>query len=123
MRKRLFLLAFCVLTTAHCRPAPAVSNIHLSLKLPDGYHLLLRAKPTFTLYTEKGKVVRSFPLTSPEQTFTVPVRGLAKHLKAVAKVFYCPAGKEGLCIIHKATFSVDLERKNTELHYTLPEDL
>ena len=96
-------------------------NIHLNLDLPDGYKLLTKAEPTFTLYTDKGDTVQTFPINQSQQVFTVENNG--RYIKGIAKVYYCPQNKEGLCIIHEVTFDIQGAKKNTYLNYVLPEDL
>ncbi len=94
--------------------APGVGTLRVTVTTPAGYHLndLAPAKITFTV--ADGAILRlsestlTWSSNEGSVSFPVPVQLAAgsTSLTAVAQIYYCRTGDEGLCFIHTAEITL-----------------
>jgi len=110
---------------------PGDGKLTLSVKLPEGYELNPNAPSQLVLSVDGGSVqldgAAAKPILKPQFPLTILLKvteGEAR-IKAALVLYYCKAGKEGLCLFKEATIVAPVKgapgakTSEVELPYTV----
>ncbi len=114
--------------------APGATNLRLTFRAPDGYHLNNQAPSRVLLASSNPAVVQlgeqSVSWSSDDQEVSVPVPAMLSEgsatITATASVYFCRLGEEALCFIQQVEITLPLRVRagaaasEPALLYTLP---
>ncbi len=107
-----------------CPQSADISDIHLQLEFPEGYELLIKAKPYLRIFTADGQIDDKLDITSLTPSFKIAQEVPSDMLYAELNLYYCKHGDEGLCLIRNILFEIPLQKSNQprqlKLAYSVP---
>jgi DNA-binding beta-propeller fold protein YncE len=107
-------------------------EIVLNIKLPEGYHLNAETPHRYRIKAKSGEAVIIPPThaekTGPDVRFPVRVHFKAVRegqasIEALATLYYCRDGENGVCLIKSFRFTIPVEvrRRNTMRHISVAQ--
>ena len=100
-----------------------LNNLKLSITLPAGHKFLTEGLNSLRLYTENGKLFKSFKIKGLNSSLTVNDHIKSKRAFAQVTLYYCREGNKGMCMVKTILFTIPLKSNDQgadwELQYTV----